>query len=381
MRKIIFAIFLLFPLLLVYPFMNMSVEGPVQFPVKRGEDFRTTMRRLKREGIIRDTFRFLMLARILKLDKKSKFGFYTFKRNLPEIKVLFKLAVEGAPLREFKIRIPEGYTLKKMAPLFKKIGIEPDTFLKYTTDSLFVKKVRRCCPLMDSPPTLEGYLYPDTYKFVYGESVYDVVCKMLRRTCSVFDSTMVKRMNDIDFNMHEVLTLASIIEKEAMVDSERYIISGVFHNRLRKGIPLASNPTLNYALGENYGWLPRWAIRSRTPYNTYIYPGLPPGPICAPSRKSILAVLWPKKVKYLYFVARGDGTHLFARTYAQHQRNIKYVKYLMFRKRNSKSSSGVVKGIKKVNNKSKSQKDEKGIEDSVRHNVDQKSNNNTNKTD
>ncbi len=380
MRKIVFIVFLIFPLLLIYPFKNMPTEGSVEFPVRRGEDFRTTMRRLKREEIIRDTFRFLMLARILRLDKKTKYGFYTFKRNLPEIKVLFKLAVKGAPLIEFTIRIPEGYTLKKMAPLFKKIGIEPDTFLKYTTDSSFINKVKRCCLLIDSPQTLEGYLYPDTYKFVYGESVYDVVCKMLRKTCSIFDSSVIKRMHDIDFSVHEVLTLASIIEKEAMVDSERYIISGVFHNRLRKGIPLASNPTLNYALGKNYGWLPRWAIRSQTPYNTYIYPGLPPGPICAPSRKSILAALWPKKVRFLYFVAKGDGTHLFAKTYAQHRKNIRYVKYLMFRKRNSKSSSSIVKNVEKVDNKSKTEKDKTRVKDSTGYNINQKSNNNSHKS-
>ncbi len=380
MRKILFFFFIIFPLLLFYPVISIPTSGPVQFPVKRGEDFRTTMQRLKRNQIIRDTFRFLILARVMGLDKKSKFGFYTFKKNLPEFKVLLKLTVEGAPLKEFKIRIPEGYTLKKMAPLFKKIGIEPDTFLKYTNDTNFVRKVKKCCPLMDTPGTLEGYLYPDTYRFVYGESVYDVVCRMLRRTCSVFDSSVIKRMRDIDFNMHEVLTLASIIEKEAMVDSERYIISGVFHNRLRKGMPLASNPTLNYALGENYGWLPRWAIRSQTPYNTYIYPGLPPGPICAPSRKSILAALWPKKVKYLYFVARGDGTHLFARTYAQHQRNIRYVKYLMFKKRKSKFSSSVVKSVEKVNNKSKTKKDKNRIENSMGDNINQKSNRNTQKS-
>ncbi len=330
MKKILIAIFLLFPITLFYALFRVPVEGPVQFPVKRGEDFRTTMRRLKREHIIRDTFRFLVLARIFHLDKKSKFGFYTFKRDLPEINVLLRLTVKGAPLKEFSIRIPEGSTLKNIAPLFSKIGIEPDSFLRYTEDTVFIKKVKKCCNLMDTPSTLEGYLYPDTYIFAYGESVYDVVCKMLRRTCSVFDSTLIKRMHDMDFSMHEVLTLASLIEKEAMVDSERYIISGVFHNRLRRGIPLASNPTLNYILDKNYGWLPRWAIRTKNPYNTYIHPGLPPGPICAPSKKSIIAALWPKKVNYLYFVARGDGTHLFARTYREHKKNIQYVKRLMF---------------------------------------------------
>ncbi len=379
MKKILAYIFSLFPLLIFYLVLKMPTNGSVEFPVRRGEDLRTTMRRLNRAEIIQDTLRFLVLARLTGLDKKSKFGYYTFRKHLPEFKVLLKLTVEGAPLREFRIRIPEGYTLKKMAPLFKKIGIDPDSFIYYTKDSFFIKKVKRCCPLMDSPPTLEGYLYPDTYNFVYGESVFDVVCRMLKKTCSVFDSTLIKRMQDWGYNMHDVLTLASIIEKEAMADFERPIISGVFHNRLKRGIPLASNPTINYVLGENFGWLPEWAVRSRSPYNTYLYPGLPPGPICAPSKKSIIAALWPKKVPYLYFVAKGDGTHLFARTYAQHQRNIHYVKRMLFRKR-SKTPSSVVEKSKKIKNKSESNKDESSINDSIRKNVDKQSGQNSSKS-
>lgn len=336
MRNIFIILFSLFPILLIYAFFKYPVEGSVEFPVRRGEDFRETMYRLKREHVIRDTFKFLALARILDLDKKSKYGFYTFRRDVPELLVLLKLTVKGAKLKEFKVRIPEGYTLDKIAPLFERIGIEKDTFLKYTHDTVFIKKIKKCCTLMDTPPSLEGYLYPDTYIFAYGESVYDVVCKMLKKTCSIFDSILIKRMHEMGYSMHEVLTLASIIEKEAMVDSERYIISGVFHNRLRKHIPLAANPTLNYILGEHYGWLPKWAIKMKNPYNTYIYEGLPPGPICAPTKKSIIAALWPKKVKYLYFVAKGDGTHLFATTYKQHKRNIKYVKNLMFLNRKSR---------------------------------------------
>lgn len=361
MRKVVFTLFILSPLFFIYPILKMPVEGTIQFPVTKGESFRVVMRRLKREQIIKDTLRFLLLARLTSLDKRSKFGFYSFRKNIPELRVLLKLTVEGAPLKEFLIRIPEGYTLKEMSHLIKRIGINPDTFVKYTTDSSFIKRVRKCCPLIDQPLTLEGYLYPDTYRFIYGESVYDVVCKMLRKTCSVFDSTLIKRMADINFNLHEVLTLASILEKEAMVDSERYIIAGVFHNRLKRGIPLGANPTLNYVLGKNYGWLPIRAIKSKNPYNTYKYAGLPPGPICSPSKKSILAVLWPKRVRYLYFVARGDGTHLFARTYAEHRRNIRYVKHLMFKKRNSKSSSSVVKSVKEIKNKGKSQNNENNV--------------------
>ena len=381
MRRILTVIFGSLPILVFYVVFKMPTHGNVDFPVRRGESFRVTVSRLKRSKIIHDTLRFLILARITGLDKKSKSGYYTFRQNLPEFKVLLKLTVEGAPLKEFRIRIPEGYTIRKMAPLFRRIGIDPDSFIYYTQDSLFIEKVRRCCPIMDHPSTLEGYLYPDTYNFVYGESIYDVVCRMLKRMCSVFDSTLIKRMQDIDFDLHKTLTLASIIEKEAMVDGERPIISGVFHNRLKRGIPLASNPTLNYALGINYGWLPSWAIREQTPYNTYIYPGLPPGPICSPSKKSIIAALWPKRVPYLYFVAKGDGTHLFARTYAQHQRNIRYVKYLLFKKRNLNTSSGVVKNAEKVNNESKPYHNQQSVQDTMRNNIHKNSNKNPNKSD
>lgn len=380
MKKLFSVIFALFPFVIFYMFFKLPTDGDINFPVRKGENFRVTMARLKRSGIIRDTIRFLLLARITGLDRKSKSGYYTFRKNLPEFKVLLKLTVKGAPLKEFRIRIPEGYTIRKMAPIFKKIGIIPDSFIYYTQDSVFIERVRKCCSLMGHPKTLEGYLYPDTYNFVYGESIYDVVCKMLKRLCTIFDSSLIKRMEDIGFNLHETLTLASIIEKEAMVDAERPVISGVFHNRLRKGIPLASNPTLNYALGINYGWLPTWAIKERTPYNTYIYPGLPPGPICSPSRKSIIAALWPKKVPYLYFVAKGDGTHLFARTYVQHLKNIRYVKSLMFGKRkDSHSSSSLVKKVKKVNNKSKTGNNQSGVKNTSGNDIHEKAYNNSNK--
>ncbi len=380
MKKLFAFAFAFVPILIFYAVFQIPTDGNIDFPVRKGESFRVTVARLKRSGIIHDTLRFLILARVTGLDKKSKSGYYTFRKDIPEFKVLLKLTVEGAPLKEFKIRIPEGYTLKKMAPIFRKIGIDPDSFVYYTKDSAFISKVRKCCPLMGQPETLEGYLYPDTYNFVYGESVYDVVCRMLKRMCSIFDSTLIKRMQDIDFDLHKTLTLASIIEKEAMVDAERPIISGVFHNRLKRGIPLASNPTLNYALGINYGWLPTWAIREQTPYNTYIYPGLPPGPICAPSKKSIIAALWPKKVPYIYFVAKGDGTHLFARTYAQHQKNIRYVKYLMFKKKNSHSSSSVVKNVKEVNNETKSSNNQQSKKNIVGDSVNHSGYQDTNKT-
>ena len=164
--------------------------------------------------------------------------------------------------------------------------------------------------------SLEGYLFPDTYMFPRGTSAREAVSEMLRQFDNTMSHLMMAKSDDVDFSIHEVISLASIIEKEAKLDDEKPIISAVFHNRLKRGRRLESCATVRYGLG-----YPRRKLTDRdlkdtnSPYNTYVYKGLPPGPICSPGQRSIAAALNPSKDRYLYFVSKNDGTHYFTESY------------------------------------------------------------------
>lgn len=328
-------LFVLFPISIAYLFWKLPSRANIPFPLRHGEVPAVTARRLQIRGIIHSEQRFIWLARITGLHRDIKTGFYQLSLNMPEIKVLYQLTIEGAPIKTINVRIREGSRIEDIARALNTVGIEAAQFDSLANDSVFIKKVSICCPSIGTPPSLEGYLYPDTYKFSYGIRPFDAACIMVKRLCRLIDTNMVKRMQKMELTLHETLTLASIIEKEAQSDRDRYIISGVFHNRLRLHMPLQSNPTLNYISGHTRGWLTSDEILFDSPYNTYRFAGLPPGPICSPSIKSIKAALWPAKVKYLYFVATGHGDHLYARTYRQQLRNERLVRsfWMEFRKK------------------------------------------------
>ena len=167
-------------------------------------------------------------------------------------------------------------------------------------------------------PSLEGYLFPDTYRFYWQTPEEKILETMVKRFHQVFADSLKQRATQLRMSVHQVLTLASIIEKEAQVPLERPLISGVFHRRLKLGMPLQADPTVIYALGGRKRRLSKADTRVNSPYNTYLHRGLPPGPICNPGRDSILAALYPVKVDYLYFVAKGDGTHIFTKSLNSH---------------------------------------------------------------
>ena len=185
-------------------------------------------------------------------------------------------------------------------------------FVELAYDSAF------CRGVGIAAPSLEGYLFPDTYYVPRNIRARTMIETMLARFRAVFDDSLAQRTRQIGFTAHEILTLASIIEREARVEEERPIISGVFHRRLKLRRPLEADPTVEYALGMRKKRLLYKDLEVDSPYNTYRYPGLPPGPICNPGRASILAALYPAETPYLYFVAKGDGTHEFTSSERDH---------------------------------------------------------------
>ncbi len=284
--------------------------------VPKGKGLRTISSQLEEEGVIGSGDLFILYVVGKGWQNRLKAGEYEFKRGITISEVARKIAQGDVVLH--KVTIPEGLTIKEIAALLGKNGVlDPDGFLTAARDPSILEM------LPGRPITgLEGYMFPDTYTYTKGVTPEEFVRMMLTRFNKVFDSFagLRRRVNLTD---NEVITLASIIEKETAAPAERPIISAVFHNRLRLGMKLDSDPTVIYGLGDSFdGNLTKADLNTMTQYNTYLIKGLPPGPICNPGKESITAALSPAAVDYLYFVSRGDGTHYFSDNYADHQRAV-----------------------------------------------------------
>lgn len=269
---------------------------------------------LAEKGLIKSVLLFRLASTLGRSNRSLKAGEYVLSKNMGTFQILNKIAAGEAAL--FPFTIPEGVTLSQIAGYWeeRKFGSAND-FAEALRDPIFRKKYD-----IDSDD-LEGYLFPDTYMLPHGISERDVIDEMLRQFSKNMSHLMAARADldvntDINLSRHQIVSLASIIEKEAMVAEERPIISAVFHNRLRRGRKLESCATVLYSLGYPRRKLTNDDLRNTdSPYNTYIHTGLPPGPICNPGRDSIAAALAPSEDGFLYFVSKNDGTHYFTASY------------------------------------------------------------------
>jgi len=315
---IIFSIILL-TLLFLGIYAYEECKPPKDFEPKKvyiedGLTPREIGKKLKEEKIIKNSELFTIFAKYYDVDEKLKSGIYDFNEKMDLKEVIFKLTQGGFP-PFIKVTIKEGYTIKDIAKSFEESGI--------CTKERFLEEVNKIEEyknyIFEEAKSLEGFLYPDTYFFEREDLKKDILM-MLENFNKKFNE-VYKDYNG-ELNKYDILKLASIVEKEAMVDDEREIIAGVFMNRLKIGMPLQADPTLKYILDNPSYTLSSKELEIDSPYNSYKYNGLPPTPICNPSIKSIEAVLHPKDVPYLYFVADGKGRHLFAVTFEEHLRNI-----------------------------------------------------------
>jgi len=238
---------------------------------------------------------------------------------LPD-EILDKL-VRGEQIR-YSITIPEGLTLVQTASLFEKMGLaNKERFIQLATDPEFIASLG-----MDEE-TLEGYLFPDTYKFIRNIKEKNIIRMMVKRFNEIYNQEFRKRQQELGFTRREIITLASMIEKETAYSKEKPLISAVFHNRLKRNMRLQCDPTVIYGLNNFSGRLTKKDLMTYTPYNTYLIKGFPPTPIANPGLDSIRAALYPAKVDYLYFVSKNNGTHYFSSTLTEHNQAVyKYQK-------------------------------------------------------
>jgi len=319
---IIIGLLLLAVLLVSWIFLPFYSAAPIDVVIPPGADSFKIASILYQQKVIKNKFLFIFLSKILNWEKDLKAGKYEFvSSNM--LNVLRKLREGG--IKICRVTIPEGLPKWEVAEILETEGIiKRDDFLALVNNSGAFKKD---FSFLSSVDNLEGYLYPDTYYFLREENQLEVIRKFLSRFQEVVLPVYGERNSRSSFSLEKTIILASIVEKEAQVSSEKPIIAAVFCNRLEKGMKLRADPTIKYALGNFRERLTYRELNTSSPYNTYLYYGLPPGSICSPGKDSIYAVLHPAKVDYLYFVAKGDGTHKFSKTYEEHLQAIyKYQK-------------------------------------------------------
>jgi len=274
-------------------------------------------RLLDREQIIRHPGLFKLLVVLHGSQSRLKSGEYRLSGAASPLAVMDKL-VRGEVLLH-RVTVPEGWTVRQIAELLAREGLaDREEFLRLAGDGAWAAKLG-----LDAPSLLEGYLFPETYYFRRAQGARQIITKMVDTFHSNFTAADAARARELGMTSHQVVTLASLIEKETSLSEERPLVSGVFHNRLHREMKLQSDPTVIYALHDFDGNLTKEHLSIDSPYNTYRYAGLPPGPIANPGKAALQAALYPADCPYVYFVSKNDGSHHFSTTLAEQNRAVR----------------------------------------------------------
>ena len=296
-----------------------STESAGRVVIPRRSTMRAAADTLARAGVIGSTRLFRAFASTTGRARAIKPGAYLFPRHAGYSEVLDAL-VNGRGIVH-TITVPEGYDVRDIAPLIAKaLSVSEDSVRAAVTDTAWRRK------LNVPAPTLEGYLFPATYAFADGTTAREAVVEMLERFEAAWKSEWNDRLQDMSISRHDAMTMAAIVEKEARKPEERPIIAAVYWNRVKKGMKLQADPTVQFALPTHVDRLFFKDLEVESKYNTYKYAGLPPGPVASPGEASIVAALSPARVPYLYFVATADGHHEFRTTFAEHEKAIAEIK-------------------------------------------------------
>jgi UPF0755 protein len=310
------------------PFRGYS-ENELLVEVPQGAATGEIGRALVEGGIVRDELTFRAALLWSGRSRALKAGEYRFDRPMSAVAVIDKLAKGDVYAR--RITFPEGLTVQEMAKIYESQGFGPAR--------QFVEAARNVSLIKDldaAAPDLEGYLYPETYAVPRTTTAAKLVSLMVGRFHAVFDEQLRRRAEEQGLTIREAVTLASLVEKETAKADERPVVAAVYRNRMKIGMGMQADPTVVYALqkaGRYDGNIRRDDLAFDSPYNTYKYAGLPPGPIAAPGKPSLEAAVAPADVPYLYFVSRNDGSHVFSATLDEHNKNVQQYQVAYFRER------------------------------------------------
>ncbi len=299
----------------------------VPFLVHEGQSTEEIAQALQRAGLVNNPLVFRVMARLRGVDGKLQAGEYQLRRNMSVDELL--VVLQHAPVKELTVTFIEGWRIEEFAAaLQRRQLLDGSAFLALAQQGAATYSWLRSRP---DGASLEGYLFPSTYRLTEETTPQQLLDRMLQKFGEVLTPAMREQIRSQGRTIHEVVTLASIVEREAVLSGERQRIAGVYVNRLREGIGLYADPTVQYALGYQPNAETWWKrpllfqdLEIDSPYNTYRYAGLPPGPICNPGLASLQAAIDPEAHEFFYFVANdvaGDGSHVFARTLSEHVQN------------------------------------------------------------
>lgn len=297
-----------------------SSTGPgVQLTIRKGSPFREAADSLAAHGLVRSTKLFSIYAKLRRRDRTLRWGTYVLRPGMSWEQLLDALRNGRGVVHS--VTIPEGFSIAEIEPLLAdSLGLTQDSLDAAVRDTSLLHR-------LDIPtPTLEGYLFPDTYTFPDKISARDAVRMMVDEFEKAWKPEWTEQARAMKLTRHDIVTLASIVEREVRKDEERPVVAAVYLNRLKIGMPLMADPTVTYALGKKPGRVLLRDLRVKSPYNTYLRAGLPPGPIASPGAASMRASVNPAKVPYRFFVAAPDGHHEFRRTYAEHLEAIRLIR-------------------------------------------------------
>jgi UPF0755 protein len=321
-KLIVALVYLAIPVavaLSIYGALNYYIKDPrdpksavsVVFDTERAKNFKQICELLERDGLVRSSFAFRLLARVEKKDTQIKAGEYDLRPSMTPQEILDKMVRGDTIPRRATVR--EGMTLVDIARVFEEAGIvDRGSFNKALADTDLLKEEGV------QANSFEGYLFPETYNFKRNTQARTVIKAMHEQLKKRWLSEWDSRVVELGMSQHSILTLASIIEKESGNFDEQPIVSSVFHNRLKINMRLQADPTVIYGIKDFNGNITKKDLQTETPYNTYVISGLPPGPIANPGITAIKAALYPAETKYFYFVGNGDGRHVFSETLDRH---------------------------------------------------------------
>lgn len=337
--KVVFSAgvgFVLFFTLIFYGFGEWvnAVEKPVTLEVRSGDSLGGLVSRLSAQGVLKNPFMIKLLGIVRGDARRLKAGEYIVDKPLSPNEFLDYLV--AGKTHFITLSIPEGFNLKGIAARIESLGIgSGKAFLKWSTDPEFIRSLG--VPYNRKFPTLEGMVFPDTYHFSKGVEIRVLLKAMVGQFEKKARQMVAQKAAQVSMTPYEVLILASIIEKETGQAYERPTISSVFHNRLKLRMRLGTDPTVIYGIKNFDGNITRKHLRTPTPYNTYTNYGLPPTPISNPGLASLKAALYPTREKYLYFVSRGDGSHVFTKNLKSHNKAVWEYQKKPFMRKNRKN--------------------------------------------
>jgi UPF0755 protein len=294
-----------------------SFDGDGVVTVSGGDSFRQIEDSLVAEGIVGNRLFFDLAVKLTGAEGKMMIGRYKFPSGISNSELLEDLET-GRSIVLIPLIVPEGIRARRFARLCRReLGLDSARLASLVSDSTFIRS------LGVEAGSLEGYLMPDTYLFNWQEGEETVLRTLVASFFTFFTDSLAARAGKLGMSVHDVVTLASIVEAETSVDTERATIAGVYVNRLRKRMRLEADPTIQYIIPDGPRRLTYADLKTRSPYNTYRNYGLPPGPINSPGRAAIMATLDPEKHGYYFFVANGDGGHTFSRLYSEHLKAVR----------------------------------------------------------